>query len=168
MTWLSIREVVDSEWLSHGVWQMFIDLFLIPKVISWQRWKVQFQSSLKMTSQAFVTVFTRWISQGLNRLMVGWGWGSLCWNAFLTKNIVGATVLFLLIFSVNFHTSVFLAFLFGCSQSAFWSLTAPLAVEMLGTEQLPTAFGVLTFSRGVACFLGPPIGGYIVDITGIS
>ena len=62
--------------------------------------------------------------------------------------------------------SAFLAFLFGCSQSAFWCLTSPMLVDMLGLDQLATAFGVLTFIRGVACLLGPPLGGFIIDITG--
>ena len=63
--------------------------------------------------------------------------------------------------------SAVLALLFGCSQSAFWCLTSPIVVDMLGLDQLATAFGVLTFTRGVACLLGPPLGGFIIDITGI-
>ena len=63
--------------------------------------------------------------------------------------------------------SAVLALLFGCSQSAFWCLTSPIVVDIMGLHQLATAFGVLTATRGVACLLGPPVGGFIIDITGI-
>ena len=73
---------------------------------------------------------------------------------------------FLLVFSSDFSTSAVLSILFGCTQSAFWCLMPPIVVDMMGLEQLPTAFGVLTFTQGLACLLGPPLGGVICDITG--
>ena len=78
----------------------------------------------------------------------------------------GGLVPFLLVFSKDFYMSAVLSLLFGCSQSAFWCLTSPIVVDMMGLDQLATAFGVLTFTRGLACLLGPPLGGFIIDITG--
>ena len=82
--------------------------------------------------------------------------------------LIGGLVPFLLIYSRDFYMSAFLALMFGCSQSAFWCLTSPIVVDMMGLDQLATAFGVLTFTRGVACLLGPPLGGFIIDITGMA
>ena len=36
---------------------------------------------------------------------------------------------------------------------------------MLGLELLTSAFGVLTCIRGLSAFLGPPLGGFVIDAT---
>ena len=38
-------------------------------------------------------------------------------------------------------------------------------VELLGLELLMSAFGVLTCIRGLSAFLGPPLGGFVIDAT---
>ena len=38
-------------------------------------------------------------------------------------------------------------------------------VELLGLELLTSAFGVLTCIRGLSAFLGPPLGGFVIDMT---
>ena len=38
-------------------------------------------------------------------------------------------------------------------------------VELLGLELLTSAFGVLTCIRGLSAFLGPPLGGFVIDAT---
>ena len=38
-------------------------------------------------------------------------------------------------------------------------------VELLGLELLTSAFGVLTCIRGLSAFIGPPLGGFVIDAT---
>jgi hypothetical protein len=38
-------------------------------------------------------------------------------------------------------------------------------VDLLGLELLTSAFGILTFLRGVAALLGPPLAGFVIDAT---
>ena len=38
-------------------------------------------------------------------------------------------------------------------------------VDLLGLEKLTSAFGVLTCIRGLAAFLGPPVAGFVVDMS---
>lgn len=38
-------------------------------------------------------------------------------------------------------------------------------VDILGLEHLTSAFGVLTCIRGLSAFLGPPLGGFVIDAT---
>ena len=38
-------------------------------------------------------------------------------------------------------------------------------VELLGLELLTPAFGVLTCIRGLSAFIGPPLGGFVIDAT---
>eukprot|EP00091_Calanus_sinicus_P021000 TRINITY_DN6025_c0_g1_i1.p1 TRINITY_DN6025_c0_g1~~TRINITY_DN6025_c0_g1_i1.p1 ORF type:complete len:135 (-),score=41.76 TRINITY_DN6025_c0_g1_i1:135-515(-) len=40
-----------------------------------------------------------------------------------------------------------------------------MLVELLGLELLTSAFGVLTCIRGLSAFLGPPLGGFVIDAT---
>ncbi len=39
-------------------------------------------------------------------------------------------------------------------------------VDLLGLEQLTSGFGALTCIRGLAAFLGPPLGGFVIDNSG--
>ena len=36
---------------------------------------------------------------------------------------------------------------------------------MLGLSHLTSAFGILTCIRGLSAFLGPPVGGFVIDLT---
>ena len=46
------------------------------------------------------------------------------------------------------------------------SVTVPrVQVDILGLEHLTSAFGVLTCIRGLSAFLGPPLGGFVIDAT---
>ncbi len=56
--------------------------------------------------------------------------------------------------------------MFGTFLSAWVAVTSPVLVSMLGLDLLTTAFGTLTFVRGCAALLGPPMAGFIVDATG--
>ena len=84
-------------------------------------------------------------------------------------------------FCFNFWSFTIVCILFGLSLSAWIAVTSPLLVcsqalfqpvhtpiyqvDLLGLELLTSAFGILTFLRGVAALLGPPLAGFVIDAT---
>jgi len=57
------------------------------------------------------------------------------------------------------------AAIFGLLLAAIPSVTSSLLVDLLGIKHLNNSFGVLTFVRGVAAFIGPPIAGFVIETT---
>lgn len=55
---------------------------------------------------------------------------------------------------------------FGFTIGAYVGLTSVILVDLLGLENLTNAFGLLLMFQGIASFVGPPIGGWLYDITG--
>ncbi|CAG5134290.1 unnamed protein product [Candidula unifasciata] len=60
-----------------------------------------------------------------------------------------------------------LSAVFGVCVAAYISLCSVLLCELLGVENLTNAFGFVILFRGVACIMGPPIAGALIDATGI-
>ncbi|KAH8292909.1 hypothetical protein KR044_008159 [Drosophila immigrans] len=54
---------------------------------------------------------------------------------------------------------------FGFTIGAYVGLTSVILVDLLGLEKLTNAFGLLLLFQGIASFIGPPIGGWMYDIT---
>lgn len=54
---------------------------------------------------------------------------------------------------------------FGFTIGAYVGLTSVILVDLLGLNKLTNAFGLLLLFQGVASFIGPPIGGWLYDIT---
>ncbi|KAI1278106.1 Monocarboxylate transporter 9 [Halotydeus destructor] len=50
--------------------------------------------------------------------------------------------------------------------TAVHHLTSVILVDLLGLEKLTNAFGVLLLFQGTACLIGPPIVGWLYDLTG--
>ncbi|GFN99373.1 monocarboxylate transporter [Plakobranchus ocellatus] len=61
---------------------------------------------------------------------------------------------------------VFLALVFGLCTAAYLSLCSVLLCDLLGVHYLTNAFGYVILFRGVACLIGPPMAGAIIDSTG--
>ncbi|XP_005109624.2 uncharacterized protein LOC101862144 isoform X3 [Aplysia californica] len=55
---------------------------------------------------------------------------------------------------------------YGLSLAVFNSLRSILLVELLGLETLTKSFGLLILFQGVAAFIGAPIAGKVIDVTG--
>ncbi|KAK6022308.1 hypothetical protein OSTOST_12001, partial [Ostertagia ostertagi] len=55
--------------------------------------------------------------------------------------------------------------LFGFSISSYICLTSVILVDLLGLDKLTNAFGLLLLWQGVGTVFGPPISGYLADIT---
>ena len=68
-------------------------------------------------------------------------------------------------FCFNFWSYVVVCVMFGLFLSAWPAVTSSLLVDILGLEHLTSAFGVLTCIRGLSAFLGPPLGGFVIDAT---
>merc|ERR1719461_198238 len=65
----------------------------------------------------------------------------------------------------DFWSYAIVCILFGLFLSAWPAVTSSLLVDILGLEHLTSAFGVLTCIRGLSAFLGPPLGGFVIDAT---
>ncbi|KAG5683471.1 hypothetical protein PVAND_012749 [Polypedilum vanderplanki] len=56
---------------------------------------------------------------------------------------------------------------FGFTIGAYVGLTSVILVDLLGLDNLTNAFGLLLLFQGIASFVGPPIGGWLYDISGL-
>ncbi|KAH8398001.1 hypothetical protein KR222_009387 [Zaprionus bogoriensis] len=54
---------------------------------------------------------------------------------------------------------------FGFTIGAYVGLTSVILVDLLGLDKLTNAFGLLLLFQGIASFIGPPIGGWMYDLT---
>ncbi|CAH1783751.1 unnamed protein product [Owenia fusiformis] len=64
-----------------------------------------------------------------------------------------------------FWGQILQAVLFGAISNVFFVLMAPIAVDILGIENLSISFGVLMVVLGTGSMTGPPIGGWLFDQT---
>lgn len=55
---------------------------------------------------------------------------------------------------------------FGFTIGAYVGLTSVILVDLLGLDNLTNAFGLLLLFQGIASFVGPPLGGWLYDISG--
>jgi len=78
----------------------------------------------------------------------------------------GAFCPLLMTWCFDFWSYAFACILFGVSLSAWPAVTSSMLVELLGLQLLTSAYGVLTCMRGAGAFLGPPLGGFILDAVG--
>jgi len=64
-----------------------------------------------------------------------------------------------------FWSYAIVCIMFGLFLSAWPAVTSSCLVDMLGLSHLTSAFGILTCIRGLSAFLGPPVGGFVIDLT---
>lgn len=69
-------------------------------------------------------------------------------------------------FCHSYWSFVIVSVMFGSFLSAWCAVTSPAIVEMCGLDLLTSGFGTLTFVRGFAALIGPPIAGWLVDYSG--
>ncbi|KAI0229983.1 hypothetical protein LSAT2_019611 [Lamellibrachia satsuma] len=72
---------------------------------------------------------------------------------------------FLSIFCFNYEMFVVYAVFFGGCSGVSVCLTPVVLVNLLGTEQFTNAFGLLILFEGVATIVGPPMAGWLYDVT---
>ncbi|KAH8360753.1 hypothetical protein KR084_006941 [Drosophila pseudotakahashii] len=65
----------------------------------------------------------------------------------------------------DFQSLAFYCIAFGFTIGAYVGLTSVILVDLLGLDKLTNAFGLLLLFQGIASFIGPPIGGWMYDLT---
>ena len=73
--------------------------------------------------------------------------------------------MFIFTITWNLLESLVVAIWFGISFSAFLSLPPIILENILGKENVPSAYGLLVFIRGISISIGPPLAGLIYDAT---
>ncbi|GAU87242.1 hypothetical protein RvY_00124 [Ramazzottius varieornatus] len=79
---------------------------------------------------------------------------------------VAGVAMFVSVWCRTFVTLAIFAAVFGIFIGAFVTLTPVILVDLFGLERLTNAFGILLLFQGIASFVGPPIAGYLKEVTG--
>ncbi|KAK3107134.1 hypothetical protein FSP39_007911 [Pinctada imbricata] len=79
--------------------------------------------------------------------------------------VISSILLFFEPFCTEYWSLLVFASLYGLCVAAYISLTSIIICDILGLEKLTNAFGLLTFTRGVASIYGPPIAGMVFQMT---
>lgn len=102
------------------------------------------------------------ISNTVGRVISGWI-SDFSWvNSLVVTNtaiILSAITVFLFPFCTSYASLTVMALLFGLFVAAYISLTSIILVDLLGLDNLTSAFGLLTLFRGFSSMIGPPING---------
>jgi len=103
------------------------------------------------------------VTNTLGRILSGWLADLPCFSA-LAVTIVASVLasvfpVLMPVLSSSYLLLVTVSASFGLLLAAIPSVTSSLLVSLLGREHLNNSFGLLTFVRGVAAFMGPPLGG---------
>jgi len=108
------------------------------------------------------------ISNTLGRVISGWISDFTWVNSLVVTNsaiILSALTVFLFPYCTSYASLVVMALLFGFFVAAYISLTSIILVDLLGLDNLTSAFGLLTLFRGFSSMIGPPINGWIFEAT---
>ncbi|RWS27467.1 monocarboxylate transporter 9-like protein [Leptotrombidium deliense] len=68
-------------------------------------------------------------------------------------------------FAKNYFSIALFCAVFGITCGAHVSLTSIILVDLLGLEKLTNAFGLLLLFQGAASLVGPPVVGWMYDVT---
>ena len=119
------------------------------------------QDDISVEDAAFL-VSVIGISNTLGRVISGWI-SDFSWvNSLVVTNtaiILSAITVFLFPFCTSYASLTIMALLFGFFVAAYISLTSIILVDLLGLDNLTSAFGLLTLFRGFSSMIGPPITG---------
>ncbi|VDM59596.1 unnamed protein product [Angiostrongylus costaricensis] len=104
-----------------------------------------------------------------HRLPLPYGFGedtarNRLWIYNISLSLCGVLTAFCYLCSDFISLSVY-AGLFGFSISSYICLTSVILVDILGLEKLTNAFGLLLLWQGIGTVFGPPISGYLADLT---
>lgn len=80
--------------------------------------------------------------------------------------ILGLSTIFLPLIGNSLPGKVFYSLVLGLYSSNVWSLLTPITIEIVGIEQMPTAFGMELLIGGIGFLFGPIIGEKIQRETG--
>ena len=124
------------------------------------------QDEISVEDAAFL-VSVIGISNTLGRVISGWI-SDFSWvNSLVVTNtaiILSALTVFLFPFCSSYASLTVMALLFGFFVAAYISLTSIILVDLLGLDNLTSAFGLLTLFRGFSSMIGPPINGEYLQL----
>ncbi|XP_052606542.1 monocarboxylate transporter 14 isoform X2 [Peromyscus californicus insignis] len=86
------------------------------------------------------------------------------WNVFLIANFTLVSSIFLLPLMHTYASLAVICALIGFS-SGYFSLMPVVTEDLVGTEHLANAYGIIICANGISALLGPPFAGWIFDIT---
>ncbi|EDV32768.1 monocarboxylate transporter 1 [Drosophila ananassae] len=120
-------------------------------------------------SEASYLIATIGVANTVGRIILGyisdkpWVNRLLVYNVCLTACGVATAMVPL---CTNYQTLTLYCVVFGFTIGAYVGLTSVILVDLLGLDKLTNAFGLLLLFQGIASFIGPPIGGWLFDLTG--
>jgi len=123
------------------------------------------QSGL-LNSDAHFLISVVGISNTIGRVASGWiadkKWTSPLGITIFT--VASASIICSILPSgTHYGSLVILSSIFGAVISSGPTVSTPLIVDLIGIDQLNTAFGILTFARGLAAVIGPSAAGVVLD-----
>jgi len=108
------------------------------------------------------------ISNTVGRVAAGW-FSDFAWvNPLFVTNVaifLSGICTMAMPLCPDYYTFVAVALAFGLFVAAYISLTSIVLVELLGLDNLTSAFGILILVRGVFCMVGSPVAGSVFDQT---
>uniref|UniRef100_A0A915DUG8 Major facilitator superfamily (MFS) profile domain-containing protein n=1 Tax=Ditylenchus dipsaci TaxID=166011 RepID=A0A915DUG8_9BILA len=136
------------------------------------------EKGLRQSKQtAATTVSAYGLANMIGRLLFGllcdrqlpFHWGKDCarnriWIFSITLFISGLACCFVFSIASIWVYVIFCAF-FGFMVSSYASLTSVVMVDLIGVDRLTNGLGLLFMFHGIACVLGPLVGGHLFDTT---
>ena len=108
------------------------------------------------------------ISNTVGRVAAGWISDFEWVNSLLVTNLAiffSGVCVFVLPWCQSYTSYIIIALLFGVFVAAYISLTSIVLVDLLGLDNLTSAFGLLVLFRGASSMIGPPVAGSVFDST---
>ena len=109
--------------------------------------------------------FTSLISMPLVGILVDYGPKLNPFVVTFLSMISAGISMFVFTLTWSLGEAIVVAIWFGVSFSAFLSLPPVILENILGKENVASAYGLLVFIRGISISIGPPLAGLIYDST---
>nr|AKN21509.1 slc16a-14 [Schmidtea mediterranea] len=86
-------------------------------------------------------------------------------NLYNTSLLISGIVVMLSSYAITYFWMIVYTLGFGLLTGTYVTLTSIVLVDLLGIEKLNASFGMTMVAQGAAVFIGPPLAGWIYDIT---
>lgn len=108
------------------------------------------------------------IANTVGRIILGYladkPWVNRLWVYNVCLTLCGVST-GLSIYCQTFEALVVYSIVFGFTIGAYVGLTSVILVDLLGLDKLTNAFGLLLLFQGIASLMGPPLAGWLYDLT---